>query len=213
MARRRLDRESQARIDRTYQFALFFLCLFVVTSSFGAISGSQSLLASSVFAVFGALAAVVALLRVTRALRLKRNAEESSRGKIEFIVVAFTSMGIVAATVALFFSSLHMLFSRTLFPPGMSAAWTAVLVAAAIWGVSWKFRHGMDASQREGLEEIFALLDAGFVVSVLIVLVVLLSRMGCTALDGVFAILEEMLLIGAGLFFLYRSLTRLGRNG
>ena len=213
MARRRLDRESQARIDRTAQFAIFFLCVFVVTSSFGAISGSRSLLTYSVLSVFGALAAMAALWKVTRALRSNGGVDDSSRDKTEVIVVTFASLGIVAGTAALFLSSLHLLFSRTLFPPSMSAAWTAALVAAAIWGVAWRSGLKMDAPQRRELEAVFTLLDAGFVVSILIVMVVLLSRMGFTALDGVFAVLEATVLMSAGLFFLHRSLTRHGKNG
>ena len=206
MAKRRPDRESQERIDITSRLAIFFLCLFVVKSSFGAISGSRSLLASSILTVFGALAAIVALLRVTRTLRFKRNGAARS-GKAEFILVTFVSLGIVVAAVALFCSSLHLVFSHTLFPPGMSAAWTAALVAAAIWGVSRGFRQKMDASKRKGLEEVFTLLDADCLVSILVVIVVLLSRMGWTALDGGFAILEEMLIMAVGILFLYRSLT------
>jgi divalent metal cation (Fe/Co/Zn/Cd) transporter len=188
-----------------YGLLLFFICLCCIKGSLGAASGSQALLVSGIFSMFGGLVSIVALLRLRQPVSSSFGGADLEWGKLEFFLVVFVSLVIALSAIALCYSCLHLALNHTPFPPDMLAGWTAVFTGAASWVALSRSAKNASALEANGGQEIILLLWTDFAVSVLLVFGVTLSRAGYPALDLSLAILEALLAMGISVWILRRS--------
>ena len=205
MTGREKDTVRETRKKILYRFLILFICLLFIKISFGAISSARSLLVSGIFSLLDTLISIIALLRIndTGTARFKRR--NFSYGKLEIIVAAFMSLTIVTSAAAFFYSSIHLLFNHTLYPPDMIAAWVAAIIAATIWIVLYKIREKILPLEKADSDRMISLLKREFVVSILVIITVVLSRTGFPAIDYILAIMEAATIVALSISYLLGS--------
>jgi len=190
-----------------YILLFFFITSFLIKVVFGFISGSKVLLISGIFAIFGTFVAIVALLRIHDfSIHPFSKNKLFNYGKLEFTIVTGVSLIIIISTGAILFSAVHMIFFHTLYPSGLIAAWVSAILAGANWYAVRELKNKMPAVKEADLERIIFILNTDFVLSIIVILTVVISRTGFTAIDYILAIFEAIFIIFYGIYFLYNSL-------
>ena len=129
-----------------------------------------------------------------------------SYGKLEFTIVTGVSFIIIVSTATILFSFVHMIFFHTFYPPALIAAWIAAALGVANWYFEIKLKEEVPVVKEADTGRIKFLLNMDLVLSVLVILTVVISRMGFMEIDYILAISESIFIIIYGIFFLYNSL-------
>lgn len=230
MTQRTLDPVKENKEWTAYVLFYFFITSFLLKTVFGIMSGSKFLLVSGIFALVGIFTAVATLIRIgvthpgrglrryypagqdfvnrTRAASAgmpRRDPWASSPGKLEFMVVLGVSVIMVLSTGALLFSISHMVFFHALYPPELSAAWMATVVAALNLSFTiWINKKIANVKETETSEVMFVL-NTDFMLSILAMVAVVLSRMGAAVIDYACAILTALGLLAYSVSYLYAA--------
>jgi cation diffusion facilitator family transporter len=202
----RLDPVREKKERAVYALLYFFISSFLCKVAFGAISGSKTLMVSGIFALFGVFVAVVTLLRIHVLFDEGDPVKHKfSYEKLEFFIIAGISLIIVVSTGIILFSVIHVIFFHTLYPPGFSAAWVAAIIAAVnIWIIKMMKERVLDLEEAEG-NRIMFLVNKDFLLSILVIVTVVITRFGYFALDYLVAIIEAVLIISYSVYFLFNS--------
>ena len=209
MSKRFKDITEERREWAAYSIFYFFVVSFIVKTFFGMMAGSRALVAAGIVTLFGVFISSIPLIRISSAKAPRSIRASFNLGKIEFIVVAGISVVIVIFTGSLLFSVIHMIFFHTLYPPELSGAWMALLMAAASVSVMvWIKKHAAELTYIDKNEVAFAF-DADFILSILSLAAIVVSRMGFAAADYLAAVIMSLSAMIYSVLLLYRSLTGL----
>lgn len=193
--------------DTIYALLFFFISSFLLKAVFGAITGSQALLVSGIFALFGIFLCVVTLLRIHEFSDHPHSKQKIfSYGKLEFFIATGISLIVVISIGSILFSIVHMIFFHTLYPAGLIAAWVSAILGAANWYFGNRLKEKVPVAMEADFEKIKLFLNKDFVLSILVIMVVIISRSGFIVIDYIFAILEAVFIMSYGIYFLYNSL-------
>ncbi len=185
---------------------LLFLCSFIVKVVFGAISGSKSLLVSGIFALFGVFISIVSSIRMyTSKKREEGKKSIFSPEKLEFFIIAGISLIITVTTGTLLFAIVHLTFFHTLFPPGLLAAWVALLIGASHLGIYFWLKERIHILQETNSNEIISLITKEFILSILVIFSIVIARCGFFVIDYMLAILEATYILVYSIIYLYNS--------
>lgn len=206
MAGRQTDPPKRTKENTAYSLLIFFVCMLLAKSVFGVISGSKSLLDSSIFALFGILISITSLLRVHAPRATSANGSRFSQGKLESFLVVGISLIIVTATVTTLYSVVHLTFNHTLYPPDLTAAWLSAAAAAVNWCFVHRIRNRVSVLEQLDIPRIMFFLNADFLLSLLVVVAVVISRCGLTATDYILAIPMATFIIPYSVYLLHDSL-------
>lgn len=201
------NRSSRVQKEILINSLLFlFLCSFLIKVVFGAISGSKSLLVSGMFPLFGIFISIISSIRI-HAFKQKAKGRKSifSHEKLEFFIIAGISLIIAVTTCTLLFAIGHLTFFHTLFPPGLLAAWVAVLIGAANLGIHFWLKERIGSLQETNGNEIISLITKDFILSILVILSVVIARCGFFIIDYLLAILEATYILVYSIIYLYNS--------
>lgn len=206
MKKQQRDPLRERKENTIYTLLFFFLGSFAIKTVFGSVSDSKALLISGMFELFGVFLSVVTLMRIHAASHAFDSVETNfGRGRLEFLVTAGISLFIAIATGAFLFTIVHFIFFHSLYPPGLVAAWVAALLAAANL-MMVRFAKGGNSAIEETYERrVRFIFEKGFILSVTVVAVVIISRSGFYALDSIFAVLEAMFIVCYSVYFLSQS--------
>lgn len=174
-------KEKKERV--AYTLFYFFIISFLLKTSFGILYGSKSLLVSGIFALLGLFITVAILIRINRTHTVRRTTTYFNPEKLELVILFGTAAIIAISTGALFLSLLHMVFSHTLYPPEIMAAWVAMIVASINLGLMVWVKEQFIAFSEIDTEQINFMLSADFLYTILAGLTVVASRMGAYILD------------------------------
>lgn len=189
-----------------YTLLFFFVFSFLLKVIFGSITGSQALLVSGIFAFFGIFICAITLLRIHDFSIHSHGGKKSfSYGKLEFFIVSGVSLIIVISIGAILFSIVHMIFFHTLYPAGLIAAWVSAALGMANWYFGNKLKKKVPAIMEADFVRIKFLLNKDFILSILVIMAVIISRSGFIAIDYILAILEAVFIMGYGIYFLNNS--------
>lgn len=192
--------------DTVYVLLFFFIFSFLLKVVFGIITGSQALLASGIFAFFGIFLCVITLLRIHEFLDHSHSKNKIfSYGKLEFFIATGISLIVVISIGSILFSIVHMIFFHTLYPAGLIAAWVPAILGAANWYFTHKLKKKTPVTMEADFENIQLFLSKDFILSILVIMVVIISRSGFIVIDYIFAILEAVFIMGYGIYFLNNS--------
>ncbi|MBF0521984.1 MAG: hypothetical protein HQL24_02890 [Candidatus Omnitrophica bacterium] len=197
-------KEKKERI--TYALLYFFITSFLFKTVLGVITGSKCLLVSGIFAIFGILIAIATLMRIGITHSSRRLSPYFNRGKLEFMILLAISSVIALSTSALLFSLGHMIFFHTLYPPEFLAAWVAAIAATISLVFMVRIKAEITNIQEEDeSKDIIFILDTDFLLSVLTILTVVISRMGSYIVDYGCAIFAAFFIIAYSVLFLYKA--------
>lgn len=192
--------------DTVYVLLFFFIFSLLLKAVFGIITGSQALLASGIFAFFGIFLCVITLLRIHEFLDHSHSKNKIfSYGKLEFFIATGISLIVVISIGSILFSIVHMIFFHTLYPAGLIAAWVPAVLGAANWYFTHKLKEKTPVTMEADFENIQLFLSKDFILSILVIMVVIISRSGFIVIDYIFAILEAVFIMGYGIYFLNNS--------
>lgn len=205
MTKRTRDPVKENKEWIAYILFYFFITSFLLKTVFGIMSGSKCLLVSGLFALVGLFTSVATLIRIGVTHSNPRMRIYFNPGKLEFMVVLGVSLIMVLSTSALLFSISHMVFFHALYPPELSAAWIAAIVAATNLSITIGMNKKIPGLQETETRDILHVLNTDFLLSILAMIAVVLSRMGAYILDYACAILTALFLLAYSISFLYMS--------
>ncbi len=189
-----MDPVKEYKEQTVYVLFYFFTVFCLLNTIFGVLSGSKCLFVSGIFALFGVLISVVTLLRIGRSYPGHRKMLHFNPEKLELIVLLGASAIMALCTAALFFVIGHMAFFDTLYPPGLLAAWVALITALASLGFMLWVKYGIDDLPEIDMHEVSFILDAYFLLSVMTMVTVVLARAGGVLVDYACAIFAAFFL-------------------
>ena len=206
MTKRRKDPLRDRKENTAYTYLFFFIGSFAIKTVFGGVCDSKTLLISGMFELFGIFLCVITLLKIHAASRAADRVETGfNRGKLEFLVTAGISLFIAMATGAFLYTIVHFLFYHSLYPPKLMAAWVATVLGAANLIAVHFARKKSTAVEEVDEKRLRFIFENGFILSIIVVAVVIISRSGFFALDSIFAVLEATFLMCYSVYFLSQT--------
>ena len=205
---RRISTEplKEKKTQASYAIFIFFFGSFAIKVIAGSLFGSNALLISGLFELFGVFLAVVALLRIHVASDASRNVKSDfSQEKMEFLVMGGISLLIAVSSGMLLFEVGHLIFFHTVNPPTFLAAWVAALLAGANWFAIRHLKDRLSVLEEADEKRLSFLFDKAFILSVSVMAVVLISMTGFPIMDALFSILEAVFIMGYSVFFLLQA--------
>ncbi|MEI6437191.1 MAG: cation transporter [Candidatus Omnitrophota bacterium] len=197
-----VDVAKEKKEFTVYGLFYFFLASFLVKVVFGGLAGSKTLLVSGLFSLFGVFLAVVSLIRIGRMHPARGARVNFNADKLEFIIVLGASLLITLSTGMLLYSTGHMVFFHTLYPPQMLAAWVSLVVAlGGLIMIFWSGNKIWDIPEVDNRDMALAL-STDFLLSILTVFTVVIARHGATLPDYACAILTAFFMIIYGIVYL-----------
>lgn len=195
MAKKRPDPAKEKKEWMIYILFYFFVASFLVKIALGAISGSRSLSVSAILSLIGLLMTVVTIIRIGSSGATRRFKAYFNRGKLELIVIVGGSVIIVLGASTLCFSVVHMIFFHTLYPPDLFAAWiSAVIASLDLCLMIWVKKEIAALSEADERDMTF-ILNADFIISMVIMGSVLSARSGLQIADYACAIFAAVFFI------------------
>ncbi|MBF0618654.1 MAG: cation transporter [Candidatus Omnitrophica bacterium] len=208
MKKFKLDIAKENKERFAYALLYFFMLDFIVKTVFGVMSASKSLLVAGIFALFGILIAVATLMRIAVAhpsVRPGRREMLFTQGKLEYMVLFGVSAIIALATGEMIFSTGHMVFFHTLYPPELLGAWIALGTAVVSLVFMGIVGNKVAAVRETDAHDIMFILETNFILSVVTAVVVVVARMGAYILDYACAIFAAVFIVAYSVWFLYRA--------
>ncbi|MBF0479907.1 MAG: cation transporter [Candidatus Omnitrophica bacterium] len=205
MSKKPRDYIKENKEQTTYVLFYFFITAFLLKTVVGIMSGSKCLLVSGIFALFGVFIAIVTLIRINKTHPGRSGRIYFNPDKLEFIIVLGISIIIAISTSVLFFSVGHMVFFHTLYPPEILAAWLSIIVASVnLCLMVWIKQKFSDLPEMDEQEVVFAL-NTDFILSLVTIFTVVVSRWGLVLADYAGAILAAMFMVFYSVKFLAAS--------
>jgi len=190
---RDLVKEKKEKIVYVLFYSLLVSLLLKIVLGF--LFGSNCLLVSGNFSALGLFVVGVSLIRINRAHPARRMVVTVNSDKLQFAIILGISALIALSTGFLLFSIGHMVLSDVLYPPEMAAGWTAIGTGVLdLLLLSWIKNKVADVPEMDE-KEIFFILDTDFLLSVLVCLTVVVSRMGSALVDYACAVFSAFFLI------------------
>ena len=125
--------------------------------------------------------------------------------KMEFIIVAASSVLIAVLTGVLLYFVIHVTFWHTLYPDSLVGATIAAFIAVADVYVLRQWKNKIFDVVSTDIEHILFLLQVDFVVSCLIAVSVILSWDGFLVIDYLVAIVVTFMILAYSIYFLVDS--------
>lgn len=206
MKRIRKDPVKEKKENTAYALLLFFVGAFVVKVVLGNLTGSNLLLISGKASLFGVFLAGMTLLKIhIHAKRVRDGKSDFNEEKLEFIFLAGISLLIAIFSGTVLYMAVHLLFYHTLYPPSLLAAWVAVAIAAADWGMICYYKGKIEGLEEADSTQILFLLYWDFTLAIVTVITVLMARSGLFAVDYLMAVLTAVLVVFYSIHLLFRS--------
>ena len=202
MAKRRPDLVKEKKEWIIYLLFYFFVASLLIKVVLGIISGSRCLLVSGILALFGVFITVVTMMRIGQSHPARRIRTYFNRGKLELVMIAGASVIIVLCTGALLFFIAHMIFFHTLYPPDLFAAWIGAVIASIDLCLMVWIKKEMVSLREADERDISFILNADFIISLVIMASVVISRNGFQIADYACAIFAALFFIAYSASFL-----------
>jgi divalent metal cation (Fe/Co/Zn/Cd) transporter len=203
MAKKPINIVQEKKERFVYTLFYFFVTSFLLKSVFGIMAGSRCMLITGIFALFGIFATVAMLVRIGQTPSTRPRRMHFNQGKLESILIFGMSVMIALSTASFLLSIVHMMFFHTLYPPELSAAWIATIVAVLNLSLSaWIARKNPGFPLTDFREIMFAL-NMDFLLSILTMITVVIARMGAPILDFICAMLTAFFILIYSISFLY----------
>jgi cation diffusion facilitator family transporter len=171
--------------------AIVFMVLKVVL---GLSCGSRALVAASLYSVQDFASSLVAAIGMKISARPADHDHPYGHGKVEYLVVALTSLLVLLGIIALLITSLAGLFGQEkgAKPPTMLAFWVASVCGMACWLIAGRQECAGEHLNSPALKSCAAHMHSDCVASVAVLASVIAVRVGYPALDHIVAITEAV---------------------
>lgn len=170
------------------------LVFMVLKITLGLACGSRALVAASLYSMQDLVSAVVAAVGTRVSAKPADTNHPYGHGKVEYLVVALTSLMILLGIIALAITSLANFFGKPVVaePPAMLALWVALVCGLTCWLLSKRQECAGKALNSPALHSLAEHMHSDYIASAAVVVSVIGVRLGYPALDHIVAIFEAV---------------------
>jgi len=207
MVKKRRNIDQDQKENFVYNLLYFFISVFLIKVVLGIMTDSKSLLVSGIFVLFGIFISIVTIIRINTSGSLDSQSKRPNfcYDKLVFFIIAGISFIIAIATNGLLFSIIHGVLYHSLFPPDLLAVWVAAVAACANIYVLLFVKRSEGLLESSDIDRITFILSTDFILSVLVMGTVLLSRVGFFVADYIFASLQAIYIFIYSVYLLRHS--------